>query len=192
MVPCCSFGMMRFVVFVVAAILSGSKPCLSSSDALASTADLHYNLIPRSSSSSSSNRVTSPQRDLLEATASLAPSASPPLVSFDGDLDAIYQLALAKASRSSVRDSFSCDDQETVALEIINWKYAIETVPKAVIPTVYGEVQEIALEHVAPNLLSCLNESAAYADIVALDTAIPGDHASGGTLFGWLLSMMNA
>jgi hypothetical protein len=180
MVPCCSFGMMRFIVFVVAAILSGSKPCLSSSDALASTADLQYNLIPRS------NRVTSSQRDLLEATASLAPSASPPLVSFDGDLDAIYQLALAKASRSSVRDSFSCDDQETVALEIINWKYAIETVPKAVIPTVYGEVQEIALEHVAPNLLSCLNESAAYADIVALDTAIPGDHASGGTFLGWL------
>jgi hypothetical protein len=181
MVPGCSFRMMRFLVFVVATILSGSKSCLSSSDALASTADMYYNLIPRSSS-----RVTLPQRDLLAATASLAPSPSPPLVSFDGDLDAIYQLALAKASRSSVRDSFSCDDQETVALEIINWKYAIETVPKAVIPTVYGEVQEIALEHVAPNLLSCLNESAAYADIVALDTAIPGDHASGGTLFGWL------
>jgi hypothetical protein len=175
--------MMRFFVFVAAAILSGSKPCLSSNDALASTTDLYYNLIPRSSSSSV---VTSQQRDVLDATASLAPSASPPLVSFDGDLDAIYQLALAKASRSSVRDSFSCDDQETVALEIINWKYAIETVPKAVIPTVYGEVQEIALERVAPNLLSCLNESAAYADIVALDTAIPGDHASGGTLIGWV------
>lgn len=135
--------------------------------ARASHAASVYNIVPRPAF-------------VERSLASASPSESP-LISFDGDLNAIQELALAKASRESVRTAFSCDDQVTKHLEILNWKYSIETVPNAVVPTVFGEVQEVTLQQVGPLSLSCLNNTAAFAKIVAMDTAIPGDQLSNGS-----------
>jgi hypothetical protein len=126
-----------------------------------------YNLVPRSAST---------VRSLEDGS----PSAAPLLPSFDGDLAAVKELALLKASRSSAPVSFSCDKEETVDLEVLNWKYKIETVPGADVPTVFGDVQETVLEQVGPLTLSCLNQGAASAHIVAMDTAIPSDQQSTG------------
>jgi hypothetical protein len=139
--------------------------------------------------------------DRRELDETPSPSASPTLISFDGDLDRIKELALAKAAASNgasptispapsvspaptskpVLQAFECEGEPANHLEILTWKYTIETVPNAVVETVIGEVQEILLEHVAPYTLSCLNPAADYAKIVKMDTAIPSDEPSPGT-----------
>lgn len=169
-------------------LLLASDASSSSSSAVA------YNLVPRSTAA-----VLPAARHALERA--MVGGNFSDLLSFDGDVEALKALALEKAASQEDGEpappsSFSCDDAEAVLhLEIIQWKYSIETVPTAVVQTVYGEVQEITLEHVAPRSLSCLNETAAFAHIVALDTSIPGHQESAGTrvavvccLFEWHFS----
>lgn len=148
-----------------------------------------YNIIPRRISSGSSTLLMdgrSSSRHLQNGVADLsAPSLSPTptLISFDGNLTAIKNLALAKARQnhsSSPQQTFSCDSQQAVHVEIIHWKYSIETVPQAVVSTVYGEVQEITLDQVAPLTLSCLNPKASFANISTMDVAITGAQESLG------------
>lgn len=125
------------------------------------TAAASYDVIPRRSPS-----VDNGKRSLQ--------SDSPPvIVSFDGDLDAILSLAL-QAAQQEVDDAFACEGYGTVQhLEVVSWRYSIETSPSAVVSTVYGEVQEITLESTAPTTLACRNPMTAYANVVAMDTAIP-------------------
>lgn len=109
--------------------------------------------------------------------------SSPPLMSFDGDIDAIVSEALAAAKRN-VDNSFACEGYGTVQhLEVVMWEYSIETVPTADTSTVFGEAQEIALDSTAPNTLACQSGEAAAASVVAMDTAIPSATATNGTLF---------
>ena len=109
-------------------------------------------------------------------------SESPALISFDGDLDAIAALALEKANAGANgggvagedgdTDPFSCPGGATESLEILTWKYSMETVADANVETVYGEVSEITLEYTAPLSLQCMNEEVSYANIVAMDANI--------------------
>jgi hypothetical protein len=144
--------------------------CHASSSVSVGTA--HYHLIPRG-----------------EDAPRKMQSESPGLISFDGDLEAIKQQALAKANRSPT--SFSCDDEIASHLEIIQWVYSIETVPQASVVTVFGEVQEITLESVAPETLSCYNNESSFANIVAMDNSDPGHEISNtGTISSclqWLI-----
>jgi hypothetical protein len=136
---------------------SNLDQCHAASSVSVGTA--HYHLIPRG-----------------EDTPRKMQSESPGLISFDGDLEAIKEQALAKANRSPT--SFSCDDEIASHLEIIQWVYSIETVPQASLTTVYGEVEEITLESVAPKTLSCYNNASSFANIVALDNSDPGHEIS--------------
>lgn len=120
-----------------------------------------------------------------ERTTRKMQTESPDLISFDGDLDAIKELALAKANQGSP-GSFSCDNASTSHLEVVNWVYSIETVPQADVTTVYGEVEEMTLESVAPQALSCLNNQSAFANIVAMDIFDPGHEISNTGMFLFL------
>jgi len=113
--------------------------------------------------------------------------ASPQLISFDGDLDAILVLALAKAAEGGDYNqdggedgTFSCPDASTEHLEILTWTYKIETVADANVATVFGEVSEITLEMIAPLSLLCKNEDVAYADIAAMDANIASSESTEG------------
>jgi len=115
--------------------------------------------------------------------------ASPQLISFDGDLDAILALALAKAAEGGDGNNqegggedgtFSCPDASTEHLEILTWTYKMETVADANVATVFGEVSEITLEMIAPLSLLCKNEDVAYADIAAMDANIASSESTEG------------
>jgi hypothetical protein len=128
---------------------------------LAASANANYDVIPRGSPS------------VVKGKRSLQSEAPPLIVSFDGDLDAILAQAL-QAAQQNVDDAFACEGFGTVQhLEVVSWRYSIETTPSAVASTVFGEVQEITLESTAPTTLACRNPMVSYANIVAMDTAIP-------------------
>jgi hypothetical protein len=129
-----------------------------------------YNLIPRDDT----RRYT---QEKISSTA----TESPVLISFDGDLDAIREKALAKAKNDGVSDipkSFTCENETATHLEIVNWIYSIETVPQADVETVFGEVAEITVDLIAPQTLTCYNNASSYANIIAMDSSIPGHEAS--------------
>lgn len=139
-----------------------------------------------------------------ELEVSRAPSASPQLISFDGDLDYIIAQALARAGETSespelsdspslspsdvsttsdsedasVLNAFKCTNEAIGHLEILTFKYSIETALGANVSLVIGEVQEILLEAIAPSTLSCRNESNKFANIVAMDSSVPADTPS--------------
>jgi hypothetical protein len=110
-------------------------------------------------------------------------SESPQLASFDGDLNAIQEMALLKAKKDMQNDTskyFVCDNQEPVHLDILTFLYSIETVRNALISVVYGEVQEATLETIAPIVLSCENQTNQNKSIVAMDTEIPSSIVADG------------
>lgn len=132
-----------------------------------------------------------------------APSASPQVISFDGDLDKIIALALERAGGfnpdefsspqptmtpaptitpsptfSPVHSPNVCEGADLTRLELFKWKYTIETVAQADINTVIGGVEEMLQERLVPLLLSCNAESAANASIVAIDCTLPLDTIS--------------
>jgi hypothetical protein len=159
--------MLVLLLYIATVIDNGFCTAASSSSVTIGAA--RYNLIPRDET-----------RNAQETTL----SESPMLISFDGDLNAIKELALAKANQSNPPNRFSCDDETTSHLEILDWVYSIETVPQASATTVFGEVQESTLELVAPQTLSCYNNQSAYANIVAMDSSTPGHEISKtGTFF---------
>ena len=147
-------------LLIVVSTIDDTPICFASpSSSIVSVGTSQYNIISR------------------DGTRDLQVSDSPMLISFDGDLDAIKELALAKANRPPT--SYACDSEVTKHLEIVNWMYSIETVPWANTDTVYGEVEEITLEQVAPRVLTCYNNQSSFANIVAMDITIPGHETSG-------------
>jgi hypothetical protein len=143
-----------------------------------------YNIVPR--------RVSDEPR---------SPSASPQLISFDGDLDYIRDAALARAGDALtptaspsivnlpstgtednggaiVLDEFTCKGANIEHLEILTFLYSIETAPNANITQVIGEVEEILMEEIAPFTLSCRNITNKFANIVAMDCVVPADTPS--------------
>jgi hypothetical protein len=158
-------------IFVSLLVFSSDHHCLC--DASPSTSvgsnGARYNLIPRHDTRNTQEQL------------STAATESPVLISFDGDLDAIREKALAKANNdgaSNIPKSFTCENETTTHLEIVNWIYSIETVPQADVATVFGEVSEITVDLVAPQTLTCYNNASSYANIVAMDSSIPGHEAS--------------
>jgi hypothetical protein len=130
-----------------------------------------YNLIPRDD--------TRKTQENVDTSSPASTTESPMLISFDGDVNAIKELALAKANNTPRPPStFSCDNETTTDLEIVDWIYSIETVSNANVATVYGEVQEITIDVVAPKTLTCYNNQSAFAHIIAMDSAIPGHEIS--------------
>jgi len=145
--------------------------------------------VTSASSSSSVFYGIVPREDRAHRVLEDGVSESPELVSFDGDLDAIAELALAKAELATVapgggEDPFSCgsDAGDTSHLDVLTWTYSIETVPGATVELVYGEVAEITLEQTAPLSLACRNEEVAYANIVAMDANNIASSVSEGAL----------
>jgi hypothetical protein len=157
---------------------------------------------------------------------SLPPTVSPKaladdmeIISFDGDLDKIQQLALEKANQeqspstspslpdTDVSDAptsdptivitpdgegkptvnnYTCPGETTEHLEILTYKFAIETVADAELETVYGEVQEHTLEHVAPVSLACgADPTVFYANIIAMDATLPSKLVEQGQSVSW-------
>ena len=143
--------------------------CFASSSVSVGSNGVRYNLIPRDDTRNTQEKISS------------STTESPVLISFDGDLDAIREKALAKATNDEVSDipkSFTCENETTTHLEIVNWIYSIETVPQADVTTVFGEVAEITVDVVAPQTLTCYNNASSYANIVAMDSSIPGHEIS--------------
>ncbi len=144
--------------------------CNASSSIAVGHHGVRYNLIPRDDT-----------RNTQETTTTTTTTESPVLISFDGDIDAIRAKALAKANEDAVSDvpsSLACENETTTHLEIVNWIYSIETVPQANVGTVFGEVSEITVDVVAPLTLTCYNNASSYANIVAMDSSIPGHEIS--------------
>lgn len=144
-----------------------------------------YNIVPRDSR----------QRHLQP------PAASPQVISFDGDLEKIISLALERAGEfnpdevsspppvgsptitpfptgSPVHSTNVCEGADMSRLEIFDWKYTIETVAHSDIDTVIGGVEEMLQERLVPILLSCNDENARNASIVAIDCTLPLDTVS--------------
>ena len=142
-----------------------------------------------------------------EAGTPQPPSASPQLISFDGDLDYIIEQALKRAvengdtpaisdapssspdaaaspslpvkpSDSIVLNAYKCDKATIGHLEILTFQYSIETALGANVSVVIGEVEEILLESIGPNILACRNDTVKSAGIVALDSLVPADTTS--------------
>lgn len=161
-----------FTLLLTSTVLNNNQYFCNASSSLAiSSNGARYNLIPRVDTRNA-------QENFSTTTTT---TESPVLISFDGDLDAIREKALAKANSDGVSDipkSFACENETTTHLEIVNWKYSIETVPQADIETVFGEVSEITVDIVAPQTLSCYNNASSYANIVAMDSSIPGHEVS--------------
>lgn len=150
--------------------------------------DAGYNIIPRGDRH---------QRYLQ------APSASPQVISFDGDLDRIISIALERAgvfnpdeasspsptgspaptitpvpTVSPVHSPNVCEGADLSRLELFKWKYTIETVAQADVNAVIGGVEEMLQERLVPILLSCNAEDAVNASIVAIDCTLPLDTIS--------------
>jgi hypothetical protein len=167
-----SVGGLISIGLLLASTFDGNHRSLCHASSLASYVTVEtgarYNLIPR--------------RDTRNAQESSMTSntESPMLISFDGDLDAIRAKAMAKANanHNGTHESFTCENETASHLEIVNWLYSIETVPQANVKTVYGEVSEITVDIVAPQSLGCYNNASAYANIVGIDSSIPGHEIS--------------
>lgn len=135
--------------------------------------------------------------------------ASPQLISYDGDIDRIKALALARSkiinnpsggsntttSRppivvtpgNSVLETFECKNATVGHLEILSFKYSIETTQVANVTKVIGEVEEILGEEIAPLLLECWPNTNEFDDIVAIDSHVPADTIyREGKLFGFI------
>lgn len=165
-----SSGLFLFAVLLTSPALINNHHyfCEASSSVAVGSNGAHYNLIPRGDTRNAQEQGSST-------------TESPVLISFDGDLDAIREKALAKANSDGVADipnSFSCENETTTHLEIVNWKYSIETVAQANVETVFGEVSEITVDTIAPQTLTCYNNASSYANIVAMDSSIPGHEVS--------------
>jgi hypothetical protein len=141
-----------------------------------------YNVIPRQS-----ERYLNPS------------SASPQMISFDGDLDYILEQALMKAGEtlspqlsdapssapsdstspslplpSTTLDVNKCQDSTIEHLEILRFQYSMETAIGANVTVVIGEIEEKLLEAIAPIVLSCRSALKEFLNIVAID-AVPAD-----------------
>ena len=157
------------LVTLLSSAIRNNNVCNASSSIAVGHRGVRYNLIPRDDT-----------RNTQETTTTTT-TESPVLISFDGDIDAIRAKALAKANEDSVSEipsSFTCENETTTHLEIVNWIYSIETVPQADVNTVFGEVSEITVDVVAPQTLTCFNNASSYANIVAMDSSIPGHEIS--------------
>ena len=166
-----SSGVIIFVLLLTSTVLSNNHHflCNASSSLAFSRKGVRYNLIPREDTRNAQEKI------------STTTTESPVLISFDGNLDAIREKALAKANSDSASDipkSYACENETATHLEIVNWKYTIETVAQANVETVFGEVSEITVDIVAPQTLTCYNNASSYANIVAMDSSIPGHEIS--------------
>lgn len=139
------------------------------------------------------------RRLLQEGT---APSSSPKVLEFDGDLDHLVKLAMDRANGifteqsdenptaspsptlssaptlSPISGPNVCPGAVMNRLVVVKWKYTIETVPRANPDTVIGEVEEIVQESLIPLIMQCNNDEAANASIVALEGTLPRDTIS--------------
>jgi hypothetical protein len=108
--------------------------------------------------------------------------------SFDGDIQAILDLALAKAADPPslspsmaptqlpfmMMNAHTCPQETTQSLFILTYTYSLETVSNVLPSQTSGEGEEILQELLAPQVLTCMSGEAKPAKIVALDS-LPRD-----------------
>ena len=106
-------------------------------------------------------------------------------ISFDGDIEAIKNLALAKAADASSADEdasprYVCEGETEEYVHILSWDYSIEYLPGSNEQEIVEEIEEILRIALRPRVLSCLNDLAISGSIVSEDK-LPVDELSDGT-----------
>jgi len=96
------------------------------------------------------------------------------LISFDGDVSKILDLAFAKSQQASTTapetstpttapissssvDPFTCSDREIVYMQVLTWDYSLETTSGSDVPYLVAQVENLLQTALTQRLLVCIN-----------------------------------